>query len=136
MKKKEMNSIYGKSARKNMETKYEMLTMNGQYVTVIALHESIYVNHLRSHDVELCLHEILESFFVDWMVNELMRKFWLRAPLVLFENHTYLSMHMIQDTLADVLDEYFTNVLVDEIISEVYRRCEYERMCCLTAEEE
>ena len=55
---------------------------------------------------------------------------------MLFENHIYLSMQMIQDTLTDVLDEYFTNVVVDEIISEVYRRCEYERMCCLAAEED
>lgn len=136
MKKKEMNSIYGKCVRENMETKYELLFMNGQFVTVFATHESIYVNHLRSHDVDLCLHEILESFFVDWMINELMRKFWLRAPLVLFENHTYLSMQMIQDTLTDVLDEYFTNVIIDEIISEVYNRCEYERICCWAAEEE
>ena len=54
MKKKEMNSVYGKCA---------MLDMKGQYVTTIALHESIYVDHLRGIDVELCLNEILESFF-------------------------------------------------------------------------
>ena len=61
MKKKEMNSVYGKCA---------MLDMKGQYVTTIALHESIYLDHLRGIDAELCLNEILESFLLTgWLKN-------------------------------------------------------------------
>ena len=117
----EMNSIYGKF----------VLNLNNNTVTKLTLtaDESIHVNHLSTPEVDTCVREILNTYFADWVVADLMEKFWSKAPLVLFENHTFLTLQMIQDIMIDVLNEYFTTKLIEDVIHDIYDRCDYERAC-------
>ncbi len=113
MKKNEMNSVYGKSARR-IEVE-DAASIHNYYMPTIQAEE--------------CIREILKDYFVDWMVEKLMCKFWNRGGTIIFNDVLFISLRGIQYNLDQVMQEYFTDNLIEEIMPDIYKRCTYEMEC-------